>query len=96
MQKRAHWQHLGEQADRWRRRPQAPRQLCHHLATNFFSSPATIRHARALILMSDMNTWQLGGGTMHREGAPQFLRTMLVPGLLVTLIAVIELAKATV
>jgi hypothetical protein len=46
--------------------------------------------------MSDMNTWQLGGGTMHREGAPQFLRTMLVPGLLVTLIAVIELAKATV
>jgi hypothetical protein len=43
-----------------------------------------------------MNTWQLGGGTMHREGVPQFLRTMLVPGLLVTLIAVIELAKATV
>jgi hypothetical protein len=46
--------------------------------------------------MSDTNIRQLGGGTMHREGVPQLLRTMLVPGLLVTLIAVIELAKATV
>ncbi|MGH8884764.1 MAG: hypothetical protein ACRDYX_06250 [Egibacteraceae bacterium] len=46
--------------------------------------------------MSDVNTWQLGGGTMHRKGVPQLMRTVLVPGLLMTLVAVIGLARATV
>ncbi len=61
-----------------------------------FHLPATIRSARALIRMSDVNTWQLGGGTMHRKGVPQLMRTVLVPGLLMTLVAVIGLARATV
>lgn len=88
---------LGTDRERSPKRPPAGTENLGDPAASqkFFQLPATIRPTRALIPVSDVNTWQLGGGTMHREG-PQLLRTVLVPGLLMALVAVIELAKATV